>query len=222
MSLYRHYKNKPYRYRGIVKHSETLEDLVLYETLYENELGKLWVRPKAMFHEDVTIDGKKRPRFEKADIKISTSENLTPESVERIGVLIKAIMGEWDPVWFGSTVRNHTKLFLATAELEGRLIGYKLGWEEDKWRFYSWLGGVLPEYRGLGIATSLMSAQHDWCRKQGYHKVSTKTQNRFREMLILNLKSGFQVIGTHESSDGGLKIVMEKDLLGSADSRKLG
>lgn len=63
--LYRHYKNKMYRALDIVRHSETLEEMVLYQALYENELGKLWVRPKAMFLEDIEIDGKMRPRFEK-------------------------------------------------------------------------------------------------------------------------------------------------------------
>lgn len=54
-----------YRALDIVRHSETLEEMVLYQALYENELGKLWVRPKAMFLEDIEIDGKMRPRFEK-------------------------------------------------------------------------------------------------------------------------------------------------------------
>ncbi len=47
--LFRHYKEKDYRYLGIVRHSESLEELVLYEALYDNELGKVWVRPKEMF-----------------------------------------------------------------------------------------------------------------------------------------------------------------------------
>lgn len=47
--VYRHYKGKLYRVIDIVRHSETLEDMVLYECLYENNLGKLWVRPKELF-----------------------------------------------------------------------------------------------------------------------------------------------------------------------------
>jgi hypothetical protein len=61
--IYEHYKGNRYRFHGIVRHSETLEELVLYEPLYANELGKLWVRPKAMFFENVTVDGKTVPRF---------------------------------------------------------------------------------------------------------------------------------------------------------------
>lgn len=62
--IYEHYKGKRYKIHGAVRHSETLEELVLYETLYENNLGKMWVRPKEMFLESITIDGKARPRFQ--------------------------------------------------------------------------------------------------------------------------------------------------------------
>lgn len=62
--IYRHYKGMEYRVIGIAKHSETLEDLVVYEALYDNQLSKLWVRPKEMFEENVIIDGIEKPRFE--------------------------------------------------------------------------------------------------------------------------------------------------------------
>lgn len=58
---YEHYKGKRYQVLGVAKHSETLEDLVLYQKLYDNH--GLWVRPLGMFMEDVEINGKKVPRF---------------------------------------------------------------------------------------------------------------------------------------------------------------
>ena len=60
---YRHYKKLDYEVLGVVRHSETLEPLVLYKALY-GEQG-LWVRPFAMFTEEVVVDGVRRPRFEK-------------------------------------------------------------------------------------------------------------------------------------------------------------
>ncbi len=59
---YRHYKGKDYEVIGIAKHSETLEELVVYRALYGDHL--LWVRPKAMFLETVEVNGKKVPRFQ--------------------------------------------------------------------------------------------------------------------------------------------------------------
>ncbi len=61
---YRHYKGKEYRVIGIAKHSETLEDLVVYEALYKNEVSKFWCRPLKMFTEKVEVDSKQISRFE--------------------------------------------------------------------------------------------------------------------------------------------------------------
>jgi len=59
---YKHYKGKHYKVIGTAKHSETLEELVVYQQLY-GEMG-LWVRPLAMFNESVEIEGTLVPRFE--------------------------------------------------------------------------------------------------------------------------------------------------------------
>ena len=63
---YKHYKGNFYEVLGIARHSETLEELVVYKALYESEFSKdaLWVRPLAMFLEEVEINGEKVPRFE--------------------------------------------------------------------------------------------------------------------------------------------------------------
>ena len=58
---YRHYKGNEYTVLGVARHSETLEELVVYRQEY-GEHG-LWVRPAAMFAETVTVDGKAVPRF---------------------------------------------------------------------------------------------------------------------------------------------------------------
>ena len=60
--IYEHFKGKKYRVIGIARHSESLEELVLYEPLYNSE-HKLWARPKNMFLEFVENDGKRTPRF---------------------------------------------------------------------------------------------------------------------------------------------------------------
>ncbi|HVM59164.1 MAG TPA: DUF1653 domain-containing protein [Candidatus Paceibacterota bacterium] len=60
--MYEHYKGLKCRVTGVAKHSETLEDLVVYEEP-SNKLSKLWVRPVAMFLEEVEVEGKKVPRF---------------------------------------------------------------------------------------------------------------------------------------------------------------
>lgn len=61
--LYQHYKGNKYIVKNLARLSETLEELVVYECLYENPEGKIWVRPMKMFLETVVIDGKTTPRF---------------------------------------------------------------------------------------------------------------------------------------------------------------
>ena len=59
---YRHFKGNEYRLLYTAKHSETLEDMVVYQALY-GERG-IWVRPAAMWLEEVERDGYRGPRFQ--------------------------------------------------------------------------------------------------------------------------------------------------------------
>lgn len=93
-----------------------------------------------------------------------------------------------------------------------RLVAFKIGYEERDHTFYSWLGCVQPEYRRQGIAGELMRRQHEWCREQGYRFVRTDTRNQFRNMLILNIRHGFDICGTIHDGRGGMKIQLQKKL----------
>ena len=61
LGRYRHYKGGEYEVVGVVRHSESLEPMVLYRPLY-NESG-MWVRPFSMFLEDIEFDGRRQARF---------------------------------------------------------------------------------------------------------------------------------------------------------------
>ncbi|MBI2038068.1 MAG: DUF1653 domain-containing protein [Candidatus Magasanikbacteria bacterium] len=63
LGKYRHYKQKEYEVIGVARHSETMEDMVIYKPLYKSD-SEFWVRPLAMFIENVEVDGKIMPRFE--------------------------------------------------------------------------------------------------------------------------------------------------------------
>lgn len=58
---YRHYKGNEYSVLGVARHSETLEELVVYRQEYGDR--GLWVRPKRMFLELVMVAGQQVPRF---------------------------------------------------------------------------------------------------------------------------------------------------------------
>jgi len=62
---FRHFKGKEYELLHIAKHSETLEEYVVYRALYGE--GDVWIRPKNMFFEEITRNGKTFKRFEPVD-----------------------------------------------------------------------------------------------------------------------------------------------------------
>ncbi len=70
LGKYKHYKGNLYEVIGVARHSETLEEMVVYRALYDSsDFGEnaLWVRPKKMFLENVIMEGEKIPRFQYID-----------------------------------------------------------------------------------------------------------------------------------------------------------
>jgi GNAT superfamily N-acetyltransferase len=107
------------------------------------------------------------------------------------------------------------RLHLAlVAEKGGELLGFKVGYQSDKPdTFYSWMGGVRPEFRGKGIATSLAEEQERWAKAQGFTSVFFKTRNRFPGMIQFGIQRGFKIVDLHPK--GGVedyRIVMWKEL----------
>ncbi|HEU4684417.1 MAG TPA: DUF1653 domain-containing protein [Nitrospira sp.] len=62
---YRHYKGQEYEVLGLARHTETEEEYVVYRALYAER--RLWIRPRAMFEEQVLVNGTCVPRFERID-----------------------------------------------------------------------------------------------------------------------------------------------------------
>lgn len=61
IGIYEHYKGYRYTVLYIARHSESLEEIVVYQALYGSK--EIWVRPLVMFLEDVIINNQKTPRF---------------------------------------------------------------------------------------------------------------------------------------------------------------
>lgn len=70
VGIYQHYKGPQYRVIGVAQHSESEEQLVVYQALY-GAFG-LWVRPLSMFVEQVQVQGQCQPRF----TLLQTEENM--------------------------------------------------------------------------------------------------------------------------------------------------
>lgn len=67
LGLYKHYKGRYYIVEHVAKHSETLEDMVVYRALYHSDQfgdNACWIRPLSMFLESIEINGQQVPRFQ--------------------------------------------------------------------------------------------------------------------------------------------------------------
>ncbi|GGR01245.1 GNAT family N-acetyltransferase [Deinococcus ruber] len=126
--------------------------------------------------------------------------------------LAVAVFDDDDFVTLPADAAEKPGLMLLVAFGGTELRGFKMGYRRSEKNFYSWLGGVLPAARGQGIARRLMDAQHVWATEQGYTYVSTETFNRYRPMLLLNIQSGFDVVGTQTTPSGEARIVLRKML----------
>ena len=80
-------------------------------------------------------------------------------------------------------------------------IGFKVGYENARHEFYSWLGSVLPTHRGQGVAAKLRDIQEQWAQAQGYTSIRVKSCNRFPAMLHLLIHSGYQIAGYEDLGD---------------------
>jgi len=103
---------------------------------------------------------------------------------------------------------------ILVARCEGNLAGFKVGYERTSdGSFYSWMGGVLEDYRRLGIAHKLADAQDAWALNQNYNMIKFKTKNRLKAMQKFALQRGFTMIAFEPNEDAGeSKIWYERKL----------
>lgn len=88
---------------------------------------------------------------------------------------------------------NEGSLILIS-EADGHLTGFKIGYPVDDVEFYSWLGGVIPEFRELGFAQMMIEFQEQWSKEQGYKLLSVKSMNQFPSMLRLLVRNGYDIV----------------------------
>lgn len=140
-------------------------------------------------------------------------ENSFPPTVlNEIEALYRLIFETNDVSKFHFRLKNEKDLLIITASQNEKIIGFKIGYRKNETTFYSWLGAIHPEFRKKGLASKLMDLQHEWAKSNHYQLIETKTMNRWKNMLILNLKHGFDLYSTYLDNKGILKIILQKEL----------
>jgi predicted GNAT superfamily acetyltransferase len=78
---------------------------------------------------------------------------------------------------------------------DGDCAGFKVGYDRyGDGSFYSWLGGVVPQYRGGSVAEALLEQQETLVRDAGYRRIYVKTRNRFAAMRALLARSRYAIV----------------------------
>jgi GNAT superfamily N-acetyltransferase len=86
-------------------------------------------------------------------------------------------------------------LLMLLAEIDEEPVGFKIGYRENRFVYYSAKGGVLEEYRRTGIARAMMQELVDRVRPYGYRRLAFDTfPNRHPGMTVLALRDGFRVV----------------------------
>lgn len=125
------------------------------------------------------------------------------------GIFEKPLSGDI----FSAELDGKNNLVVLVVFQDDRPCGYKIGFEYSSDTFFSWSGGVLPDYRKCGLGKALIEKQHQVAKELGYSYVRTHTKNKYREMLILNIKAGFDITGVYKSlQETDLGIILEKAL----------
>lgn len=101
---------------------------------------------------------------------------------------------------------------LLVASLENRPIGFKLGYViPGTLTWFSWLGGIHPDFRQRGIAQQLLNQQEKHAETLGLDKIYFTTFDQFAAMINLGQKNDYHLIRS-EFDDGELKYWYQKSL----------
>lgn len=140
-----------------------------------------------------------------------TRGTVSPEETERLAGVFASVFGK-DPSLKFEERLNEKRGLSVLVEGEGEIRGFKVGYERFRGVFFSWLGGVIPEFRRRGIARGLLREQHRVCLDRGYVEIQTETYGDGNGMLLLNLSEGFEIYGTYLGDDRRLRVQLRKRL----------
>lgn len=145
-----------------------------------------------------------------ADIIIA-DESLLPQAVEIYNCVFRP-KREID--YFKRRFMGRYNVLNLLARVEGRPVGFWIGFELKPGMFYHWLGGVLPEFRRHNIARQMAEAQQAWAKDHGYEYLRSECMNHQREYLHFAVKLCYDIVGIRwDSTHADNLIVFERNLL---------
>ncbi|NNC69661.1 MAG: GNAT family N-acetyltransferase [Flavobacteriaceae bacterium] len=134
------------------------------------------------------------------------------DQIQSLLNVYSTIFEDAQPGFFKDRLYEKNNVLAILALKNNSVVGFKIGYEYDQTTFYSWIGGVIEKHRKKGIAKHLAKLQEQWVGDQGYSKLRTKSMNQFKNMMVLNLKNGFDIKTIYTNDSGQTKIIFEKEI----------
>jgi GNAT superfamily N-acetyltransferase len=99
------------------------------------------------------------------------------------------------------------------ARLDGRPVGFFLGFELKPDVYFAWFYGVLADARRSGIGSQLMEAAQAWAAQHEYESIRLECHNQHRPMLHLAIQLGYDITGMRWDADRGANLVIFEKVL---------
>lgn len=91
---------------------------------------------------------------------------------------------------------------MLVATINEKPVGCKIAYNRfEDGSYYSWLGGVLPEFRNKGVAQLLNNEMEFFAKEKGYTSIIFKTRNKFKPMLHFAIKNGYHIVDIEQKRD---------------------
>lgn len=107
---------------------------------------------------------------------------------------------------------RHNVLMLV-ATVEDRPVGFYVGFELKPSVFFSWLIGVVPDYRRSGIASQLMEAAEAWAHDHDYEHLRFECHNDHRPMLHMAIELKYDIVGIRWDPDRTMNLIIFEKML---------
>ncbi|MCF7858404.1 MAG: CYTH domain-containing protein [Candidatus Cloacimonetes bacterium] len=120
--------------------------------------------------------------------KISIKQGAIKQAVE-ISRKIPELEDPYSEIEYMKRLKD-TDSLISIAYWQGEEAGFLVGYSINN-SFYSWMGGVLPQFRRNHIAKELFQRQRNWAQRKGFDAINIKTRNKYKAMLSFLLSDGF-------------------------------
>ncbi len=137
-----------------------------------------------------------------------------PSEVELITDLYNQVFSPGvDADFFRRRFEGRHNETMIVAMIEGMHVGFIIGFELMPSTYFSWLCGVLPDFRRQRVAIQLMQAQSAWAKDHDYAILRFECRNQHRPMLHVAITEGFDLVGMrYDTFTASNVVIFEKEL----------